>query len=136
MRRKVLALPIAFVFLAACQTESSSDVAPTTLVRSTAGQKIVQINYPFSAPRADFDRANMPSAKPIADVPGLRWKVWLVNEQTGEAGGIYLFDSDAAARAFINGPMIAELRSEAPTVSIKSFDIMGEHTAITRGPVN
>lgn len=97
--------------------------------------RIVHITYQFSGPRADFEQANLPYAQPIADVPGLRWKIWIIDESRGEAGGIYLFRDDAAAQAFIAGPIIAEMK-EDPTLSIKGFDVMEEHTAITRGPVN
>jgi hypothetical protein len=38
-----------------------------------------------------------------------------------EAGGIYLFDDDAAVQAFVDGPIIAEMKGD-PTLSIKAFD--------------
>ena len=96
--------------------------------------KILQINYKLNGPRADYERENMPYAQPIADIPGLRWKIWIINEAQGEAGGTYLFDNDAAVRAFMDGPIIAEMKDD-PTLSIKAFDVIAEHTAITRGPV-
>src|SRR5262249_38711164 len=37
-------------------------------------------------------------AHDIANEPGLVWKIWLENRETGHAGGIYLF-ADAAAAA-------------------------------------
>ncbi len=96
--------------------------------------KILQINYNLNGPRADYERENISYAQPIADIPGLRWKIWIINEAQGEAGGIYLFDNDAAVRAFMDGPIIAEMKDD-PTVSIKAFDVIAEHTAITRGPL-
>lgn len=97
-------------------------------------KKIVQINYKFSGPRAEFEKENLPYAKPIAETPGLRWKIWIINEEQSEAGGIYLFDDAAAAQEFLAGPIIAEMKND-PTLSIKVFDVMEEHTAVTRGPV-
>ncbi len=97
-------------------------------------QKILQINFKFSGPRAEYEQANLPYAKPIADTPGLRWKIWLMNEDQGEAGGIYLFDDEATVQAFLAGPIIAEMKDD-PTLSMKTFDVMEEHTAVTRGPV-
>jgi hypothetical protein len=95
---------------------------------------ILQINFRLNGPRAAYEWENLPYAQPIADLPGLRWKVWIMNEAQGEAGGIYLFDNEAAAKAFVDGPIIAEMKGD-PTLSIKAFDVMPEHTAITRGPV-
>ena len=96
--------------------------------------KILQINYKLNGPRAAYERENLPYAQPIADIPGLRWKVWIINEAQSEAGGIYLFDDDAAVKAFVDGPIVAEMKGD-PTLSIKAFDVIAELTAITRGPV-
>jgi hypothetical protein len=96
--------------------------------------KILQINYKLNGPRAEYEKENLPYAQPIADIPGLRWKVWIINEAQSEAGGIYLFDNDAAVQAFMDGPIIAEMKGD-PTLSIKTFDVITELTAITRGPV-
>ena len=97
-------------------------------------KEIVQVNYKFSGPRAEFEQDNLPYAKPIADTPGLRWKIWIINEERSEAGGIYLFEDEPAAQNFLEGPIIAEMK-EDPTLEIKVFDVMEEHTAITRGPI-
>jgi hypothetical protein len=96
--------------------------------------KILQINYKLSGPRALYEKENLPYAQPIADLPGLHWKVWIINEAQNEAGGIYLFDDDAAAQSFVDGPIIAEMKGD-PTLSIKAFDVIAELTTITRGPV-
>jgi rhodanese-related sulfurtransferase len=100
--------------------------------------KILQINFTFRGlSRTELEQAWLPAAQPIADTPGLHWKVWLVNERTGECGGVYLFDDEAAAKTFLNGPIVAASK-ESPVLSnasVKIFDIMAEHTVITRGPV-
>lgn len=101
-------------------------------------QKILQININFSGvSMSDLKQAWLAGAQPIADTPGLQWKIWLMDETRTEVGGIYLFDDLASMEAFLNGPIVAELKSD-PTlsnVSLKPFDVMEEHTAITRGPV-
>jgi hypothetical protein len=96
--------------------------------------KILQINYKLNGSRAAYERENRPYAQPIADIAGLRWKVWIINEAQSEAGGIYLFDDDAAVQAFLEGPIVAEMKGD-PTLSIKAFDVIAELTTITRGPV-
>lgn len=96
--------------------------------------KVLQINYKLNGPRTEYEQENLPYAQPIADIPGLRWKVWIINEAQCEAGGIYLFDNDAAVQAFVNGPIIAEMKGD-PTLSIKPFDVIAELTTITRGPL-
>lgn len=96
--------------------------------------KVLQINYKLTGPRAAYEAENLPYAQPIADLPGLRWKVWVINEDKGEAGGLYLFDNSAALQAFLDGPIIAEMKAD-PSLSLKSFDVIAPLTAICRGPV-
>lgn len=96
--------------------------------------RILQINFRLDRPRAVYEKENLPYAQPIADLPGLRWKVWIIDEARREAGGIYLFDGDAALQAFLDGPVIAEMKGD-PTLSIKVFEVIEDLTAITRGPL-
>jgi hypothetical protein len=98
--------------------------------------KLLQVNYKFTGTRDEYAAANLPWAQPYADMPGLRWKIWLMNESEGEAGGIVLFEDEAARDVYVNG-LVAEAKDD-PTISalaIKRFDVLEEHTAITRGPV-
>lgn len=98
------------------------------------GVQIAQINYKLEGSREAYIEENRPYAQPIADVPGLRWKVWTINEDRGEAGGVYLFEDRASLQAFLDGEMIAEMKAD-PSLTIKTFDVLDELTAITRGPV-
>jgi len=101
-------------------------------------QQILQVNLKFSIPRADLSAAWLDAAQPIADTPGLAWKVWLMNEAEHEAGGIYLFESKAAAQSYIAGPIVAALKASPAVsdISAKLFAVLGDHSAITRGPLS
>ena len=100
-------------------------------------EKILQLNLNFSISRAELEAAWLEVAQPIADVPGLRWKVWLMNEAEQEAGGIYLFESEAAAQSYLAGPIVVALKSSpaVSNLSAKLFDVLESHSAITHGPV-
>jgi hypothetical protein len=100
-------------------------------------QKILQINFQLSVSAKDYEQACLPAAQPIANTPGLRWKVWLMNEAEHEAGGIYLFDDEASVQAFLSGPIVAAVKSNPAIsdISAKMFDVMEGLTGITRGPV-
>ena len=98
--------------------------------------KLLQVNYRFTGTRVEYEEANLPYAQPYAELPGLRWKIWLMNEAEGEAGGIVVFEDEASRQAYVDGPL-AEAQAD-PTVSemsIKRFDVLDELSAITRGPV-
>lgn len=100
-------------------------------------RKILQVNYKFSIPRGDLEAIFLPAAQPIADTPGLRWKIWLVNEAETMGGGLYLFDDEAALQTFLEGPIVAGAATNAALGEFEAriFDISAPHTTITRGPV-
>jgi len=99
---------------------------------------ILQINFNLNVPVAEYQKLTDSVAHAFADMPGLRWKIWLLNPAAQEAGGIYLFDSQASLDAYLNGPLIGQLRGlpSIRNISIKQFDVMPEVTALTRGPVD
>ena len=99
---------------------------------------ILQINFKLNVPAAEYHDICRPLARPVADVPGLQWKVWLLNEQQGEAGGIYLFNSEQALEDYVAGPIVSQVKSHPALreLSAKRFDVMEDVTAVTRGPVS
>ena len=102
------------------------------------GKKILQINVKCENPKADFAEAYLPAAQAIADVKGLLWKVWLMNEKEQTAGGIYLFEDGASVKEFLGGPIVAAVMSNPALSDIeaKVFGVIGENSKITRGPVD
>ena len=61
-----------------------------------------------------------------------------MNENSQEAGGIYLFENDNSLQAFLDGPIVASLREnpELTRLSIKPFNVLEKLTAEARGPVS
>lgn len=99
--------------------------------------RIMQLNFKFNVSRAEYEQAVSPLAGDIGAVAGLRWKIWIINEAESEAGGIYLFDDEASVKAYLEGPIVAQVTSHPALsdFSVKQFDVMEGVTAITRGPV-
>jgi len=99
--------------------------------------KMLQLNFKFSVTGEQYTGAVSPLAEDFAALPGLRWKVWMINETESEAGGIYIFDDEASLQAYLDGPLAAQVTSHPALsdFSVKIFDVMDEVTAITRGPI-
>src|SRR5215472_15998216 len=97
---------------------------------------ILQVN--FNVPVAEYQKMADSIAEAFLDAPGLKWKIWLLNPAAQEAGGIYLFDSPASLDAYLNGPLVAQLKglTAIRNVSMKQFEVMPEVTALTCGPVD
>lgn len=99
--------------------------------------KLLQVNFKLNSSTAEYQGHCQSIAQAFADVPGLTWKVWILNEAENEAGGIYLFEDERALLGFLSGPLSAKAKSN-PMLSnftAKVFDVMEEATAKTRGPV-
>lgn len=75
---------------------------------------LVQINFRYcpldqdAAQKAAWERAHA-----IAQVPGLHWKLWIFNPDTQDAGGIYLFNDEASANDYLNGPIVESIKQMA-----------------------
>ena len=99
--------------------------------------KILQINVHFRVSAEELTEEFEEAAVPISEVPGLKWKIFGMDEERSEATGIYLFADDASLKAYIEGPIIARMKTvEAfSDITMKYFDVVEGATALTRGPV-
>lgn len=100
-------------------------------------EKILQLNFKFNVTKKEYVDAVSPLANDFSTVPGLEWKVWLVNEANREAGGIYLFEDETSLESFISGPLAAKVKNHPAlsNMSMKRFDVLERETTITRGPI-
>lgn len=97
---------------------------------------ILQVNYmPGAKQRNASTEARVDSARSIAQLPGLRWKVWIADPEAGRRGGIYLFDDLASARAW--GTQVEQrLAAGGGTdLQIRYFDVDEAPSAVTRAPL-
>ena len=101
------------------------------------GKKILQLNLKYKVTAAQISEAFMELAQPIAGVRGLEWKVWIHNEEKKSAGGIYLFKDEATVNEFLNSEIVAGIMKHPALSDIdpKVFDVLSEHSKITRAPI-
>jgi hypothetical protein len=91
----------------------------------------------FDNSPAEYVRAMKPLAGEILKVPGLRWKIWLIDESQCTAGGLYLFDDSAYVQAFLSSPLMDDLHHH-PTLTnlhVLPFDVLEAETRTTHGPL-
>ena len=100
-------------------------------------ERLLQITFNFSVPKADYEQAANSLVNDFANLPGLIWKVWTLNEDQSEAGGIYMFESQASLDEFLAGPLAKTVTTHPAldNFSVKQFTIMKDLTEKTRGPV-
>jgi hypothetical protein len=77
------------------------------------------------------------AANVIASVEGLIWKIWVLQEEKFEMGGMYLFASHETAKAYLNHPVIQAVCSNPAVVSTQSqlWDVERSLSALTRAPL-
>ena len=99
--------------------------------------KLLQVNFKFNVTGEQYTQAVSALADAYAEVPGLIWKIWIINETESEAGGIYYLEDEASLKALLEGPLTAQVVSHPALsdFSVKHFDVMEDITTITRGPV-
>lgn len=99
---------------------------------------ILQINFQLNVPPAEFAEIASSLAGDFAQLPGLRWKIWLMNEAEKEAGGIYLFEDESSVKVYLEGPLAAAVMAHPAlsNLTAKQFDVIEGCTATTRGPVD
>ena len=98
---------------------------------------VLQINYKYHVSYDDYQAAAAPLAEPIAAVPGLLWKVWIVNKEEQEAGGIHLFADKNSLQAYLDSDLVAGFVSNPAlsAFSVKRFSVMPAESQVTRAPI-
>ena len=103
---------------------------------NTLAPRLLQIDFPYAGPWGDgMAAASRELAEDIARAPGLRWKIWTENPETGRAGGIYLFDDAASADAYLRMHTERLTRFGITGIHAEAFDVNEALTRIDRGPV-
>ncbi|MFO1144074.1 MAG: YdhR family protein [Amaricoccus sp.] len=94
---------------------------------------IVTVAYRLRVPVVAFRDHAREVAERIAAAPGLVWKIWGLDEATGEGTSVYLFRDVASADAFAEGPVLAELRDgPADRVTVRLAPVVRDLSEITR----
>ena len=97
---------------------------------------LLQIDFPMPGPWGEEMAAAFGDlAGIIGRAPGLRWKIWTENKEEGVGGGVYLFEDEDSAKAYLEeqtarleGFGIADIRA-------KVFDVNEGLTALNNGPL-
>src|SRR5215471_3572237 len=104
---------------------------------SSATYTVLHLRFKLRVPPdVLFDHCRQ-AATAIASVQGLIWKIWVLQEEELELGGIYLFVDRETAEAYLDHPVIKAIRSNPEVVSAQSqlWDVENSLSALTRAPL-
>ena len=98
---------------------------------------ILQVDFPYAGPSGDEMTEPMRDlAASICGEPGFLWKIWTMNQDTSEAGGIYLFADYASAKAYAEKHTERLTQMGVKSIVAKVFNVQMPLTNITKGPVS
>ncbi|WP_085300044.1 monooxygenase [Cognaticolwellia mytili] len=97
-------------------------------------KKLLQLHFAFNGPFGDEMASTLKDlAESINQEPGFIWKIWTESEKDKEGGGIYLFESEETALAYL-AMHAARLKSFGVNEVIsKIFDVNENLTSINHG---
>jgi hypothetical protein len=98
---------------------------------------VLQLNFKYDVSKDDYISAVSPLVEHFTSIPGLRWKIWMINADETEAGGIYLFDDVSRVQAFLESDLAATVTSHPAfrEFRLKMFDVMPDQSITTRAPI-
>lgn len=86
--------------------------------------KLLQLHFAFTGPfGAEMAEQLRGLAESINQEQGFIWKVWTESEQNQEAGGIYLFENEEAALAYLDKHSARLKNLGVEEVIAKIFDV-------------
>lgn len=98
-------------------------------------KKLLQVHFDYHGPFAgEMSEAMKELAQSINQEPGFIWKIWTENRQAQEAGGIYLFEDEATASAYLKKHTERLRGFGIDKVVGHIFDVNEPLTRINHGP--
>lgn len=86
--------------------------------------KLLQLHFAFHGPFGQEMAEQLAElAASINQEPGFLWKVWTESEQNQEAGGIYLFENEETALAYLDKHTARLKNLGVEEVIAKIFDV-------------
>ena len=99
---------------------------------------VLHLRFKLRVPPGVILAQSREAATAIASVEGLIWKIWVLEEEKCEMGGVYLFANRETAETYLNHPIIQAVRSNPAVVSgteSQLWDVESSLSAITRAPL-
>ncbi len=105
--------------------------------KSATNYTVLHLRFKLRVSPHDLLAHSREAATKIASVEGLIWKIWILQEEEFEMGGMYLFANRETAEAYLNHPVIQAVRLNPNVVSTQSelWEVESSLSALTRAPL-
>src|SRR5690554_283498 len=100
-------------------------------------KKLLQVDFDFSGPFGDEMADQLAGlAESINQEPGFIWKLWTEKEKDQLAGGIYLFEDEATATAYLKMHAARLKAMGVKEVRGQIFDVNLPLSTINKSPIS
>jgi Putative mono-oxygenase ydhR len=105
--------------------------------KNVTANTVLHLRFKLRVPPNVLLAKSREAASLIATVEGLIWKIWVLQEDEFEMGGIYLFANRETAEAYLNHPIAQAVRLNPAVVSTDSqlWDVESSLSDLTRAPL-
>ncbi|MGC2196067.1 MAG: YdhR family protein [Terriglobales bacterium] len=105
--------------------------------KSATAYTVLHLRFKLRVPPDVLLAQSREAATVIASVEGLVWKIWILQQEELEMGGMYLFANRETAEAYLNHPVTQAVRSNPAVISTESqlWDVESSLSALTRAPL-
>jgi hypothetical protein len=100
-------------------------------------KKVLTTKFKYILPTEEFKKIMPVVAPEFSAIPGCCWKIWLINEDSKEAGGVYLFESAAELEQFLSSNLFASVANNPAfsNLQINTFSVEEAASVITGAPL-
>ncbi|MHA4808039.1 YdhR family protein [Flavitalea flava] len=100
-------------------------------------KKVLTTKFNYSMPTEEFKKIMQAVAPRFSAIPGCCWKIWLLNEDHQETGGVYLFESDTELEQFLKSDLFASVTNNPAFSNLQTntFDVAEAASVITGAPL-
>ena len=105
--------------------------------KSATTYTVLHMRLKLRVPPDVFLAKSREAATVIASVEGLIWKIWILQQEELEMGGMYLFANRETAEAYLKHPVIQAVCSNPAVAFTQSqlWDVESSLSALTRAPL-
>jgi hypothetical protein len=100
-------------------------------------KKLLTTKFNYSMPTEELKKIMPLVAPEFSEIPGCCWKIWIMNEDHKEAGGVYLFESTAELEQYLVSTLFASVANNRAFSHLQTntFDVSETASSITRAPL-
>jgi Putative mono-oxygenase ydhR len=105
--------------------------------KKNRAKKVFTTKFNYSMPTEELNKIMPVVAPKFSEIPGCCWKIWLINEDQKEAGGVYLFESAAKLEQYLDSNLFASVANNPAFSNLQTntFGISESASEITGAPL-